>query len=693
MSVRNSEAPVGWSETAIETLLAPLEDGRVLHQGWSPQCEKGPSPSDDKWGVLKTTAIQPGAFHPEHNKLLPSHLPPRPQLEVKEGDILITCAGPRARCGVACLVRNTRGRLMISGKMYRFRAASDRVDPRYLEAFLQTNEAAALIEKMKTGTSDSGLNLTHARFRRLPVRVAPLNEQRRIVEEIDKQLTRLEAAVVALKRVQANLKRYRAAVLKAACEGRLVPTEAELAKKECRAYESADKLLDHILTERREKWAGRGKYSEPAPAVSGVLPSAPEGWTEASLEQLTSANRVICYGILMPKEHVPDGVPYVKVRDLKGDKIDFASLPRTAPEIAAKYARASLKPGDVLLAIRGTYGRVAEVPSELDGGNITQDTARLAFTTLVDRHYLAWFLRSEDAQNYFKRVARGVAVKGVNIGDVRPCPILLPPLLEQSRIVAEVERLLSVVDEQEAVVSANLQRAIRLRQSVLQRAFTGQLVDYESTNPVKLNAQTALAKRPNRHFARALLSAEIVHQLHTEPTFGRVKHQKIFHLCEHIAQITEIEGEYHREAAGPLDNKLIYANETELKKQDWYATVKRSSYGHAYQPLKKAGTHLRYMERYWPHKIGAIRKLIEQMRGWDTDRCEIFSTTYAAWNDLLLWGHEATEETIVHEILNRWHDSKRRISEKRWRSAIAWIKKEGFAPTGFGKPTCSLENA
>ena len=82
--------------------------------------------------------------------------------------------------------------------------------------------------------------------------------------EIEKQFTRLEAGVAALRRVQANLKRYRAAVLKAACEGRLVPTEAELARQEGRTYETGAQLLERILTERRKKWNGKGKYKEPA---------------------------------------------------------------------------------------------------------------------------------------------------------------------------------------------------------------------------------------------------------------------------------------------------------------------------------------------------------------------------------------------------------------------------------------------
>jgi type I restriction enzyme S subunit len=235
-------------------------------------------------------------------------------------------------------------------------------------------------------------------------------------------------------------------------------------------------LLQRILAERRAKWNGRGKYKEPvAPDVSG-LPEQPAGWTWASLEQLTSAARVICYGILMPKENVKDGVMYVKVKDMKGDRINVDELHRTTYEIASKYARASLKAGDLLLAIRGTYGRVAEVPEELEGGNITQDTARLDVTDLINHRYVATHLRSQISQVFFKRVARGVAVKGVNIADVRVAPVALPPAAEQQRIVAEVERRLSIIDEMEAAVFANLQRGRRLRQSILQKAFSGELV-------------------------------------------------------------------------------------------------------------------------------------------------------------------------------------------------------------------------
>jgi type I restriction enzyme, S subunit len=182
----------------IETLpLAKVLQGanarEQLQQGWSPQCESTPA-SDGSWGVLKTTAIQAGAFLPHENKQLPAALSPRPHLEVHVGDVLLTCAGPRSRCGVPTLVRATPSRLMLSGKMYRFRPDPAILDPRYLELCLLSPRSQAMIDQMKTGISDSGLNLTKQRFLDLPIPIVSLHEQQRIVEAVDEYLSRLDAA-------------------------------------------------------------------------------------------------------------------------------------------------------------------------------------------------------------------------------------------------------------------------------------------------------------------------------------------------------------------------------------------------------------------------------------------------------------------------------------------------------------------
>lgn len=97
-------------------------------------------------------------------------------------------------------------------------------------------------------------------YNAVEVVIAPINEQTRIVAEIEKQFSRLDEAVANLKRVKANLKRYKAAVLKSAVAGRLVETEADLARREGRSFETGTQLLQRILDTRRSQRQGKGKY-------------------------------------------------------------------------------------------------------------------------------------------------------------------------------------------------------------------------------------------------------------------------------------------------------------------------------------------------------------------------------------------------------------------------------------------------
>jgi type I restriction enzyme S subunit len=166
-----------------------------------------------------------------------------------------------------------------------------------------------IINENRQGVTQVNLNTNIVREMHFPL--APLDEQRRIVAEIETQFTRLEVGVASLKRVHAALKRYRASVLTAACEGRLVATEAELARRESRPYEHAATLLARNLTSRRqwfEQQHLKSKYIEPEPANAPSLPELPGGWIWGTWNQLSNW---VTYGFTRPMPHVADGIPII----------------------------------------------------------------------------------------------------------------------------------------------------------------------------------------------------------------------------------------------------------------------------------------------------------------------------------------------------------------------------------------------
>jgi type I restriction enzyme S subunit len=199
-----------WPTKAIGTAISSLG------QGWSPKCESEPSANLETWAVIKTTAIQPMRFVEEENKRLPVMLKPRPHLELVTGDLLITRAGPRTRVGVACAIKSSRPRLMLCDKAYRLRCKEDIASPAFLELLLNAPHVVDALDKLKTGISDSGLNLTQNRFQELQVPLPPLAEQKRVVAEVERRFSvvdQLEAVVtVNLQRAT----RLRQSILKTA---------------------------------------------------------------------------------------------------------------------------------------------------------------------------------------------------------------------------------------------------------------------------------------------------------------------------------------------------------------------------------------------------------------------------------------------------------------------------------------------
>lgn len=361
----------------------------------------------------------------------------------------------------------------------------DEVDNKYLFYYLRSIREK-LIGQGKGGAQP---NISQGVVKEIEVSLAPPEQQKRIVAKIEELFSHIDAGIAALTKAKQLLKQYRQSVLKAAVTGELTKQWREENKDK---LEPASQLLKRILQERRQKWEAqqleqfkakekvpkddkwKGKYKLEESNPHMVF-ETPKEWAVSTIESITDPVRVICYGILMPKQNVENGVLYVKVKDVKFGRVLLKQLNRTAPEIAEKYARASLIEGDLLLTIRGTYGRTAMAPKELNGGNITQDTVRISAIEPILNEYLIIFIDSIIAQQYFKAVARGVAVKGVNVQDVRNMKVPIPSVEEQKKIIELVDQKVTTITHVEKELENQLVKAKKNKQSILASAFSGRL--------------------------------------------------------------------------------------------------------------------------------------------------------------------------------------------------------------------------
>lgn len=167
----------------------------------------------------------------------------------------------------------------------------------------------------------------------------------------------------------------------------------------------------------------------------------PVEWETKLLDDCVRAAAPICYGILMPGTGVDDGVPVIKVKDIFDGTICLDNILLTDPRIDAAYKRSRLREGDLLITIRGTTGRVAMVPVVLDGGNITQDTARIRLKEEYIPSFMFYVLQSANVQAQVVLHTLGQAVKGINIAEVRKLNVPVPSNNEQLRINRILDRI------------------------------------------------------------------------------------------------------------------------------------------------------------------------------------------------------------------------------------------------------------
>lgn len=378
--------------------------------------------------------------------------------ELKPGDILLNEGQSPEWLGRSAIYRGEVPGACFQNTLLRFQADPRLTFPEFAQyVFRHYMHNGHFLPHSQWTTNIAHLGLS--RFAGMPFPLPSLKEQWRIVHALDASLTQLAAGESTSREAQAKLAAYRAAVLRAACEGRLVPTEAELAH------------------------AQEGESPQQAAGVEGLTPP-PRGWRWVRLGDVAE----IQGGMLKNPSRAPSAnpFPFLRVANVGRGKLNLEEVHYIELR-EGELEKWLLLPGDLLIVegngSRSEIGRMArwrgEIPNCVHQNHIIRARPSPALTS----GFAEVFWNSPIGMAQVSAAASTTSgLYTLSSGKVSRLPILLPSLQEQHRIVAEVERRLSVVERLEAAIDANLARAKRLRQAILKRAFEGRLVPQDPSD-------------------------------------------------------------------------------------------------------------------------------------------------------------------------------------------------------------------
>ncbi len=472
--------PSGWAWGRIEDLVGA--NGVYIDGDWVESKDQDPN-GDVR--LIQLADVGDGFYVNKSNRFLTAAKAHELGCTfMQAGDVLI--ARMPDPLGRACIFPGDARQAVTVVDVCIVRCGSPDVDHQWLMNAINAPAFRTAIGFLQSGSTRARISRGNLSTLWLPV--PPSKEQQRIVAALDERLSELDASVANLERAERNLVRYRASVLAAACSGKLVPTEADLARRAGRTYEPADQLLVRILDERR-KANTKAKYEEPAQPDTGKLPKLPEGWVWAAFDQLF--------------ENLSDGGRKLPTKDyLTAGKHPVIDQGEKA---IGGYTNddALVFPGPLPVVLFGDHTRRFKLVRSpfvvgADGVKI------IGLPEKLSPEYL--YLALSQAQFEDRGYSRHYAF-------VRKCVFPVPPLPEQERIVAEVDRHLSRADALAASIAQAKRRAQRLRRSILAAAFRGRLVPQDPNDEPasvlldRIRAQAAAAEQTAQPARRGRPSA------------------------------------------------------------------------------------------------------------------------------------------------------------------------------------------
>ena len=355
-------------------------------------------------------------------------------------------------------------------------------------------------DRLVTGSAQPQVTINNAI--ELKLNLPPLNEQKRIVSKIEELFSELDNGIASLKTAREQLKVYRQAVLKHAFESKLT---AKWREENADKLESPEQLLARIQQEREaryqeqledwkaavKEWEINGKKGKNPnkPRKQKIDPigksdlddlfDIPEKWKWVFLNELSE---YIVDGTHHTPDYTDSGVPFISAKDIRDFKINFEKA-RFISDLQHKdlIKRCRPRKNSVLLTKSGTIGRVALVDIDFEF-SLFESVSNIPILGNLQGRFVMWAVYFQVSTYFGAKNQKGVAIRHLHLEDIRRLPVPLPSYNEQTVFVEKIENIFNRISENEAVIDAELLHAETLRQSILKKAFSGQLVPQDPSD-------------------------------------------------------------------------------------------------------------------------------------------------------------------------------------------------------------------
>ncbi len=470
---------------------------------------------------------------------------------------------------------------------------------------------------------------------------------------------------------QTLLKKLRQQILQEAIEGRLTADW----RAQNPDVEPASELLKRIAAEKTQLVKDKKiKAQKPLPPIADKEKpfELPQGWEWCRAGALLNSFSTGPFGSILHKsDYVSNGIPLVNPANIVNGRILPSAKMMIDEKTRQRLSRYILQAGDMVVARRGDLSKCAVVSSRESGWLCGTGSFFLQLSGFIHSDYFLKVYRSSFFQRAIVDNSIGQTMANLNQKILNHAVIPIPSLKEQQAIVTKVEKLLTLCDQLETQITQNQAHAEQLMQAVLKEAFSQNKAETQ-----KISTVVPFKPKGSDYYKRTLLAAEIVYQLHNEPTLGHLKLQKLIYLCQKSENM-QLPVNFLQQAAGPYDPQMARSLDKQLYDKSWFQYCRDEV--PKYKPLQKAGEHKLDFQKYFFANQVSIQTIIDLFRKAKSDQMEIVATLYACWEKIIESKEPFSNELLI-QMFYAWSEEKSKFPEEQLTKAVAWMQEKNIVP-------------